>query len=54
MKAGLVDEYHLVISPVVVGSGNKILPGDVRLQLEPPDERRFYDGMAHLHYSAVT
>jgi dihydrofolate reductase len=54
MKAGLVDECHLIISPVVVGSGKKALPGHVRLQLELLDERRFGNGVVHLHYRAVT
>lgn len=53
IKAGLVDDYHLVISPVVVGSGKKALPGDVRLQLELLDQRRFGNGVVHLHYRAV-
>lgn len=50
IKAGLVDEYHLFITPVVVGGGNPSLPGDVRLQLELLDERRFSNGTVHLHY----
>ncbi len=54
MTAGLVDEAHLIISPVVVGNGKKALPGDVRLQLELLDERRFGNGVVHLHYCAVT
>ncbi len=54
MKAGLVDEAHLIISPVVVGNGKKALPGDVRLQFELLDERRFGNGVVHLHYRAVT
>ncbi|HEY5987742.1 MAG TPA: dihydrofolate reductase family protein [Streptosporangiaceae bacterium] len=54
MKAGLVDECHLVISPVMVGSGKKALPGDVRLQLELLDERRFGNGVVHLRYRTVT
>jgi dihydrofolate reductase len=54
MKAGLVDECHLIISPVVVGSGKKALPGHVRLQLELLDERRFGNGVVHLHYRAMT
>jgi dihydrofolate reductase len=54
MKADLVDECHLIISPVMVGSGKKALPGDVRLQLELLDERRFGNGVVHLHYRTVT
>jgi dihydrofolate reductase len=54
MKAGLVDECHLIISPVMVGSGKKALPGHVRLQLELLDKRRFGNGVVHLHYRAMT
>jgi dihydrofolate reductase len=50
LKAGLVDECHLFLSPVVVGGGNRAFPEDVRLRLELADERRFGNGVVHLHY----
>jgi dihydrofolate reductase len=50
LRAGLVDELHLTISPVVVGGGTRFLPDDVRLDLELLDQRRFANGVAHLHY----
>jgi dihydrofolate reductase len=50
MGAGLVDELHLFVSPVVVGGGNRALPDDVRVGLELLDERRFGNGVVHLHY----
>jgi dihydrofolate reductase len=49
-KAGLVDEYHLFLVPIVVGGGNQSLPNHVRLELELLDERRFGNGMVHLRY----
>lgn len=49
-KAGLVDECHLIITPVIVGGGRPALPNDVRLQLELLDERRFGNGMVYLRY----
>jgi dihydrofolate reductase len=49
-KAGLVDELHLFVVPIVVGGGKRSLPNDVRLKLELIDERRFSSGMVHLHY----
>lgn len=52
IRAGLVDEYHLFVHPVVVGGGTRWLPLDVRLNLELLDERRFESGVVHLHYSA--
>jgi len=50
LKAGLVDECHLFVSPIVVGGGKRSLPANVRLELELLDERRFEGGMVHLHY----
>ena len=50
IKAGLVDEHHLFVAPIVVGGGKRSLPNDVRLELELLDERRFGNGMVHLHY----
>lgn len=49
-KAGLVDECHLFVTPILVGSGKRSLPDDVRLKLELLDHRRFGNGMVHLHY----
>jgi dihydrofolate reductase len=50
IDAGLVDECHLFFCPVVVGGGKRALPDDVRAQLELLDERRFKNGVVHLHY----
>jgi dihydrofolate reductase len=50
LKAGLVDEIHLVVASVVVGGGIEALPDSVRLDLELLDERRFGNGMVHLRY----
>jgi dihydrofolate reductase len=49
-RAGLVDELHLLLAPVVVGGGKRALPDDVRLPLELVGERRFDSGFVHLHY----
>jgi dihydrofolate reductase len=49
-KAGLVDEYHLIVAPIAVGGGTRSLPADLRVPLELLDERRFGNGMVHLHY----
>ena len=48
--AGLVDECHLFLCPIVVGGGKRALPEDVRAQLELLDERRFRNDVVHLHY----
>jgi dihydrofolate reductase len=49
-RAGLVDECHLFVTPIVVGGGKRSLPDHVRLELELLDERRFGNGMVHLNY----
>ena len=48
--AGLVDEVHLFVFPVVVGGGKAGLPRGVRVDLELLDERRFGNGVVHLHH----
>jgi dihydrofolate reductase len=54
IKAGLVDEYHLFVAPILVGGGKQSLPKNVRLKLELLDERRFEGGVVHLHYRPIT
>ena len=48
--AGLVDECHLFLCPIVVGGGKRALPDNVRAQLELLEERRFGNGVVHVHY----
>ena len=48
--AGLVDECHLFLCPIVVGRGKRALPDSVRVHLELLEERRFRNGVVHLHY----
>ncbi|MDX6544781.1 MAG: hypothetical protein QOG02_555 [Gaiellales bacterium] len=50
LAAGLVDECHFFVSPIVVGGGTRSLPDGVRVKLELIDERRFGNGMVHLRY----
>jgi len=50
LAAGLVDECHLFLTPVLIGGGTRALPDNVRLNLELLDERRFTHGVVHLQY----
>lgn len=50
IRAGLVDECHLLVAPFVVGGGTPALPDKVRLRLELLDERRFASGVVYLRY----
>jgi dihydrofolate reductase len=52
IRAGLVDELRLFVSPVVVGGGQAALPDGVRWDLELMGERRFGNGVVLLHYRA--
>jgi dihydrofolate reductase len=54
ITAGLVDEVHLFVWPVVLGGGKHFLPNRVRLQLELLDERRFGNGAVYLRYRTQT
>jgi len=49
-SAGLVDDVHLFLNPVIIGGGTRALPDGVRLGLELVDERRFSNGVVHLAY----
>jgi dihydrofolate reductase len=49
-RAGLIDECHLFIKPIILGGGKAGLPEDVRLELALLDERRFGNGEVYLRY----
>jgi dihydrofolate reductase len=50
LEAGLVDEIHLLLSPVVVGAGKPALPIHSQIPLQLLADRRFANGTIHLHY----
>jgi dihydrofolate reductase len=50
IRAGLVDEWHLFVTPIIVGGGNPSLPDHARIRLELLDERRFGNGVVFLRY----
>jgi dihydrofolate reductase len=54
IRAGLLDEFRMLVTPIVVGGGKPSLPSDVRVKLELLDERRFHSGVVHLHYRTTT
>ena len=53
LKAGLVDEVHLFVVPMVVGGGKRALPDRFRQKLELLDEHRFGNGTVFLRYRTV-
>jgi dihydrofolate reductase len=50
LRAGLVDECQLFLSPILVGGGTRSLPDGVRVELDLVDERRFGNGTVYLRY----
>jgi dihydrofolate reductase len=50
IRAGLVDEYHLLVVPVILGGGKRVLPGNVGVKLDLLEERRFGNGWVYLRY----
>ena len=53
LAAGLVDELHLVLFPVVVGGGKPVLPPGLRVELDLIDERRFASGVVSIGYTVT-
>ena len=54
LKAGLVDECHLFIRPIVVGGGKPALPGGLRSDVELLDDRDLGNGVVYLRYRVPT
>ena len=54
IRAGLVDECHLFLNPIVVGAGTAAFPNSVRVKLELLGEQRFGNGVVHLHYRTAS
>ncbi len=50
IRAGLVDEYQLLIVPVMLGGGKRVLPSNVGVKLDLLDERRVGNGWVYLRY----
>jgi dihydrofolate reductase len=53
IEAGVVEELHLFLVPVIVGGGKRALPVAKRVNVELLEERRFGNGTLYLHYSAL-
>jgi len=50
IRAGLVDEYQLFVTPVMVGGGTSVFPDGVRAGLDLVDQRCFASGVVYLRY----
>jgi dihydrofolate reductase len=49
-NAGLIDECHLFVYPVLIGEGKPVYPNDARIRLDLLEERRFGNGVVYLRY----
>jgi dihydrofolate reductase len=50
LEADLVDECHLLLSPVILGGGKPAFRAALRQNLELLETRRVGTGLIHLHY----
>jgi dihydrofolate reductase len=53
LAAGLVDEIHQYLAPVIVGGGKRFVPPGLQLHLALIDERTFSNGMVQLSYEVL-
>ena len=53
LSAGLVDEIHLLLAPVIVGGGKPALPTGLTTGLKLNSQQHFSSGFAHLHYEVL-
>jgi dihydrofolate reductase len=53
-NAGLIDEFHLFVYPVLVGGGKPAFSGDAGVQLDLLEEQRFSNGVVNLRYRILS
>lgn len=53
IRAGLVDEFHLIVCPVIVGGGKRFFPEGARLDLRLVSKRPFRNGVVALQYDVM-
>jgi len=51
LEAGLVDELHLLVYPITLGSGKRVLPDGLHTAFELKSARPYPSGVVGLHYA---
>lgn len=51
VRHGLIDEFHLLVYPLVLGSGKKVFPDDVRVNLRLMESQPFPSGVVLTRYA---
>lgn len=54
MKAGLIDECHLLLHPVVLGAGKRAFLDNYYTRFDLLSGHRFRSGVVYLHYQIIT
>jgi dihydrofolate reductase len=50
LREGLLDELHLLMHPIVVGSGKRLFDDGPQVPLRLADSQTFSTGVLHLTY----
>ena len=50
IEAGMIDEFRMLVSPVIVGGGTSYFPDGVTVPLDLVEHRRFDNGVVFLRY----
>ncbi len=53
IRAGIIDDYHQIIAPHIIGNGLHWLPKGVQRKLKLVDVRKFNNGFVYLHFRKI-